>query len=172
MAISIATNMASIRASNDLSRVNIDSSSRRERVVMAAPSFTYPKGMRAEIGGLTQGARNAEQALDLLRTAEGGMNEVSSILIRMREMAVQSSSDTLNDSNRESLDAEFGQLKEHIDRIVGLANYNEQSLLRGFGNEIDASFSTALTDAADTGVRRITLSAALSGNYTFYKQSQ
>ena len=123
--------------------------------------------MRAEIGGLTQGARNAEQALDLLRTAEGGMNEVSSILIRMREMAVQSSSDTLNDSNRESLDAEFGQLKEHIDRIVGLANYNEQSLLRGFGNEIDASFSTALTDAADTGVRRITFSAALSGDYTF-----
>ncbi len=95
------------------------------------------------------------------------MNEISSILIRMREMAVQSSSDTLNDSNRESLDAEFGQLKEHVDRIVELANYNEQTLLRGFGNEIDASVSTALTDAADTGVRRITLNAAQSGNYTF-----
>jgi flagellin len=176
MAISIATNMASIRASNDLSRVDIDSSSRRERLASGhavnagrdgGAELYVSEGMRAEIGGLTQGARNAEQALDLLRTAEGGMNEVSSILIRMREMAVQSSSDTLNDSNRESLDAEFGQLKEHIDRIVGLANYNEQSLLRGFGNEIDASFSTALTDAADTGVRRITLSAALSGNYTF-----
>ena len=126
--------------------------------------------MRAEISGLTQGTRNAEHALDLLRTAEGGMNEISAILIRMREMAVQSSSATLNDNNRESLDAEFGQLKETIDRIVGLANYNEQALLRGFGNEVNATLSTAQTDAADTGVRRITLSAAKAGDYTLNRK--
>ena len=128
MAIGIASNIASLRASNDLSHFDLDSASRRDRLTSglsvnsgrdSGARLSVSEGMRAEIGGLTQGTRNAEHALDLLRTAEGGMNEISSILIRMREMAVQSSSDTLNDSNRESLDAEFGQLKEHVDRIVG-----------------------------------------------------
>jgi flagellin len=122
--------------------------------------------MRAEIGGLTEGTRNAEQALDLLRTAEGGLNEVSAILIRMRELATQASTSTYNDLNREALDAEFNQLKEYIDRIAKLARYNEQSLLSGFGNEVNSSASTALTDTA-TGVQRIQLSAASAGLYTF-----
>ena len=142
MAIGFVTNIASLRAANDLSQIDNDSSLRRGRLTSGlgvnsgregGAQLSVSEGMRAEIGGLTQGTRNAENALDLLRTAEGGMNEISSILIRMREMAIQSSSATLNDNNRESLDAEFGQLKEHIDRIVGLANYNEQALLRGFG---------------------------------------
>jgi len=175
MAISIATNIASLRASNDLSHIDLDSTSRRQRIASGhavnsaregGAQLSISEGMRAEIGGLTQGTRNAENALDLLRTAEGGMNEISSILIRMREMTVQSSSDTLNNGNREALDAEFGQLKGQIDQIVGLANYNEQTLLRGFGNRVDANSSSALADAADTGVQRITLSATQSGTYT------
>ena len=176
MAFGIASNIASTRAAHDLSQVASDSALRRNRLTSGlainsgregGAQLSTSEGMRAEISGLTQGTRNAEHALDLLRTAEGGMNEISAILIRMREMAVQSSSATLNDNNRESLDAEFGQLKETIDRIVGLANYNEQALLRGFGNEVNAALSTAQTDAADTGVRRITLSAAKAGDYTF-----
>ena len=176
MALGIASNIASTRAAHDLSQVASDSALRRNRLTSGlainsgregGAQLSTSEGMRAEISGLTQGTRNAEHALDLLRTAEGGMNEISAILIRMREMAVQSSSATLNDNNRESLDAEFGQLKETIDRIVVLANYNEQALLRGFGNEVNATLSTAQTDAADTGVRRITLSAAKAGDYTF-----
>ena len=176
MAIGIATNIASTRAAHDLSQVASDSALRRNRLTSGlainsgregGAQLSTSEGMRAEISGLTQGTRNAEHAIDLLRTAEGGMNEISTILIRMREMAVQSSSATLNDNNRESLDAEFGQLKETIDRIVGLANYNEQALLRGFGNEVNATLSTAQTDAADAGVRRSTLSAAKAGDYTF-----
>ena len=123
--------------------------------------------MRAEISGLTQGTRNTEHALDLLRTAEGGMNEVSSMLIRMRELAIQSSTETLNDNNRESLDAEFNQLTEQIDRIVRGANYNDQSVLSGFGNEVIKGDSTALTEAADTGVRFVKLTAASEGTYSF-----
>ena len=120
---------------------------------------------------MTQGTRNAENTLDLLRTAEGSMNEISSVLIRMREMAVQSSAGTLNDRNRELLDSEFGELKGHIDRIVALADYNDKSLLRGFGNEVDAQ-STALTDAANTGVHQITQRTAQAGEYTFIDQVQ
>jgi len=152
MAFGIASNIASTRAAHDLSQVARDSALRRNRLTSGlainsgregGAQLSTSEGMRAEVSGLTQGTRNAEHALDLLRTAEGGMNEISAILIRMREMAVQSSSATLNDNNRESLDAEFGQLKETIDRIVGLANYNEQALLRGFGNEVNATPSTA-----------------------------
>ena len=176
MAFGIASNIASTRAAHDLSQVASDSALRRNRLTSGlainsgregGAQLSTSQGMRAEISGLTQGTRNTEHALDLLRTAEGGMNEISAILIRMREMAVQSSSTTLNDNNRESLDAEFGQLKETIDRIVGLANYNEQALLRGFGNEVNTTLATAQTDAADTGVHRITLSAAKAGDYTF-----
>ena len=176
MAFGIASNIASTRTAHDLSQVASDSALRLNRLTSGlainsgregGAQLSTSEGMRAEISGLTQGTRNAEHALQLLRTAEGGMNEISAILIRMREMAVQSSSTTLNDNNRESLDAEFGQLKETIDRIVGLANYNEQALLRGFGNEVNTTLATAQTDAADTGVHRITLSAAKAGDYTF-----
>ena len=125
--------------------------------------------MRAQISGMTQGTRNAEYTPDLMRTAEGSMNEISSVLIRMREMAVQSSAGTLNDRNREVLDSEFGELKDHIDRIVALADYNDKSLLRGFGNEVDAQ-STALADAAATGVHQITQRTAQASEYTFIDQ--
>ena len=175
MAISIASNIASLRASNDLSQIDMDSASRRARLASGhavnsgregSAQLSISEGMRAEIGGLAQGTRNTENALNLLRTAEGGMNEISSILIRMREITVQAATGVLNDSNREVLDADFGQLKRQIDQIVESSNYNEQILLGGFGNQVDANSSTALTDAADTGVQRITLSATQSGTYT------
>ena len=125
------------------------------------------EGMRAELGGLTQGARNAENALDLLRTAEGGMSEISAMVIRMRELAVQSSSATLNDRNREAIEAEFNQLKGEIDRMVRVASYNDQTVLSGFGNAVNKDTSTALTDADATGVRYIKLTGAPEGTYTF-----
>ena len=127
--------------------------------------------MRAKLGGLTEGTRNTAQAMDLLRIAEGGMNEISSILLRMRELATQVTTDTLNDTNRETMDSEFNQLKEYIDRIAKLASYNGENLLSGFGNEVDAALSTALDVAADTGVRRINLSSADEGTYTFIDTS-
>ena len=83
--------------------------------------LSVSEGMRAELGGLTEGTRNTEKAMDLLRTAEGGMNEISTILMRMRELATQGTTDTLNDKNREAMDSEFNQLKEYIDRIAKLA---------------------------------------------------
>ena len=123
--------------------------------------------MRAELGGLTQGARNAGKALDLLRTAEGGMNEVSAMVIRMRELAVRSSSATLNNKNREAIEAEFNQLKREIDRLVRVASYNDQTVLRNFVNSINKETSTALTDAAETGVRYVKLTGAPESTYTF-----
>lgn len=127
--------------------------------------------MRAELGGLTQGARNAGKALDLLRTAEGGMNEISAMVIRMRELAVQYSSATLNNKNREAIEAEFNQLKGEIDRLVCVATYNDQTVLSSFGNAVKKETSTALTDAAKTGVRYVKLTGVLEGIQTFVDRS-
>jgi flagellin len=173
---SINSNAAYARAISDFSRVDRDGRAHSQRLSSGmrvnggkddGALLSVSEGMRAELGGLTEGTRNAEKAMDLLRTAEGGMNEISSILLRMRELATQGTTDTLNDTNREAMDSEFNQLKEYIDRIAKLASYNGENLLSGFGNEVDAGLSTALDVAADTGVRRVNLSSADEGTYTF-----
>lgn len=121
----------------------------------------------AEIGGLTEGTRNTEKAIDLLRTAEGAMGEISSILVRMSELATQASTDTLNDTNREAVHSEFNQLKDYIDRVAKQASYNDQNLLAGFGHDVNNLTSTAIDALADNGIRRVKLSSVEAGTYTF-----
>ena len=132
-----------------------------------AGGLSISEGMRAEIGGLTQGTRNTERAIELLRTAESAMGEINPILIRMRELATQSSTDTLNDTNREAVHSEFNQLSEYIDRITKLASYNGQSLLSGFGNKVNDAASSAIDTLADNGIRRVDLASVDAGTYTF-----
>lgn len=172
----INSNPAYDRAISDFSRVDRAGRAHSQRLASGmrvnggkddGAHLSVSEGMRAELGGLTEGTRNAEKAMDLLRTAEGGMNEISDILIRMRELATQGTTDTLNDTNREAMDAEFNQLKEYVDRIAKLASYNDQSVLSGFGNEVDDTLSTALDAVNDTGIRRVNLSSADAGTYTF-----
>ena len=129
--------------------------------------LSISEGMRAEIGGLREGARNTEKAIDLLQTAEGAMGEINTVLIRMRELATQSTTDTLNDTNRDAVHSEFNQLKDYIDRVAKLATYNDQNLLSGFGNDVDDLTSTAIDTFADNGIRRVKLASADSGTYTF-----
>jgi flagellin len=146
------------------------------------------QGMRAEIGGLTQGTRNAEQAVNLIQVAEGSLNEVHAILTRMRELSVQAASDTVNQTNRESMQQEFNQLRTEIDRIANTTSYNGVNLLTGFGSSV--TFTSTSTGTAfenrgfsDTSLdsntsldagefqTRFTLSGAASGTYTFLDTS-
>ena len=117
---------------------------RVNRAADDAAGLSVREGLRAELSGLQVNTRNAELANNLLQTAEGSLNEVNATLIRMRELAVQSSSSTVTDLNRESIQAEFTQLSTEIDRIAQATQYNNQTLLTGFGNEVDST-STALT---------------------------
>jgi flagellin len=110
---------------------------------------------------------NAEQANNLLQVAEGSLNETNGILIRLQELATQSSNSTVTDENRESIQAEFSHLIGEIDRIADATTYNNINVLRGFGNSVDADNSTALSDAADTGVTKVHISGAQTGTYTF-----
>jgi flagellin len=109
---------------------------------------------------------NAEQATNLIQVAEGSLNEVSAILVRMRELSVQSSSSTVTDENREAIQAEFSQLTTEIDRIAYSTVYNEQSVLTGYGNLVKDT-SAALTASNDSGVTGIKISGASTGTYTF-----
>jgi flagellin len=88
------------------------------------------------------------------------------MLIRMRELAVQSASSTVNDSNRESIQAEYSQLTQEIDRIAQSTTYNDQVLLTGFGNTVDAD-SSALTASNETGITAVKISGASTGTYNF-----
>jgi flagellin len=144
----------------------LSSGLRINRAADDAAGLSVREGMRAEISGLKQNVLNAEQGSNLLQVAEGSLNEVSAMLIRMRELSVQSASSTVNDLNRESIQAEFTQLVQEIDRIFLSSTYNGQVLLTGFGNTI-SDLSTALTASNVSGVANVKISGASSGTYTF-----
>jgi flagellin len=146
----------------------LSSGLRINRAADDASGLSVSEGFRAQIGGLVTGTRNAMQGENLIQTAEGALNEVSAILIRMRELAVQSASSTVNDNNRNAINAEYVQLVAEIDRIAAAATYNNTTLLRGFGNVVegDVAVSTVLASPT-TGVVAVNLSAAAAGTYVF-----
>jgi flagellin len=130
--------------------------------------LSVSEGMRAQLRGLAVGTKNAEQGTNLIQTAEGALNEVSAMLVRMRELATQSASSTINDTNRLALNAEVTQLVTEIDRIANATTYNNSTLLTGFGNSVstNVSVSDALVSTT-TGLTQVNLSGAEAGTYTF-----
>ena len=131
-----------------------------------AAGLAISEKMRSQIRGLDQATRNSQDAISLVQTAEGALSETHSILQRMRELSVQSASDTNQDAvDREALDAEFQQLKTEITEISSNTKFNNMDLLDGsFGVTVDAATSTA--DGV-VGVASITASGAAGEVYTF-----
>ena len=124
--------------------------------------------MRAQIRGFQQASSNSEQAINMIQTAEGGLDEVHNLLIRMRELSVQASSDTVTDSDRTSIDLEFDQLRSEITRISTTTEYNNTKLINGSFQGNTVSFTNASTSQTLTtdGVQKINLSGAGTGTYT------
>jgi flagellin len=87
--------------------------------------------LRAQIRGIRQAKRNALDGVSLIQVSEGGMNEISNILVRLRELAIQAASDTIGDVERGFTDREFQSLKQEIDRIANSTNFNGIPLLNG-----------------------------------------
>ena len=96
-----------------------------------AAGLAISEKMRGQIKGLEMAVKNAQDAISLIQTAEGALNEVHSILQRMRELAVQAASDTNTDVDRSSIQAELDQLREEIDRIARSTEFNTKKLLNG-----------------------------------------
>jgi flagellin len=93
--------------------------------------------LKGHIRGLRQARRNAEDGISLVQTAEGGLNEVSNIVIRLRELAVQAASDTVGDVERGFSDIEFQNLLEEIQRISDGSEFNGRKLLNGSGGMVE-----------------------------------
>ena len=87
--------------------------------------------MKNQATGMKQAVRNSQQATNYLQTAEGGLNQIHGILSRMRELAVQSSSDGLNTNDRFSIELEYAQLKDEVSRIANSTTYNNMTLING-----------------------------------------
>ena len=87
--------------------------------------------MQNQIRGQRMASNNIKQGTNLVQTAEGGLGEIQGILSRMRELAVQAASDNLNANDRDSIDLEYQQLKQEVNRIANSTNYNNMNLLDG-----------------------------------------
>ena len=121
--------------------------------------------MNNQILGMKQANENAQQANNLIQTAENGLNDISDMLSRMRELAVQASTDTLNNTDRASIDLEYQALKDEITRIANVTQYNEMDILNGtdYRNQVNADNSTA-DDVAGVSIQ--TLDEVIKGTYT------
>ena len=145
MGLRIGTNVASLTVQRNLQASQQETNrslarlSSGQRIVNAsddAAGLSISQNLEAEIRGLKQAARNANDGVSFVQTAEGGLNEVSNILIRLRELGVQAGSDTIGDDERSFLDREYQNLKQEIDRIAQVTNFNGRALLNGSGDEL------------------------------------
>ncbi|MGE3608480.1 MAG: flagellin [Bacteriovoracaceae bacterium] len=146
MGFRINTNTSSIAAQRALSTntretesnlAKLSSGTRITKAADDAAGLAISEKMKASIRSLKQADRNANDGISMVQTAEGGLNEVSSILTRMRELAVQTSSDTVGDTERAMTNMEYQNLKLELERISQVTEFNGQKLLNGEGQNYD-----------------------------------
>jgi flagellin len=145
MGLRINTNVASIdaqrnlgtqQARNEHSLAALSSGSRIVRAADDAAGLAISEHMKGEIKGLKQARNNAYNAISLVQVGEGGLNEVSNILVRLRELGVQSASDNISDTERGYLDTEAKQLIAEADRIARTTQFGTKKLLDGSGEKL------------------------------------
>ncbi len=133
MGLRVNTNVASINAQRNLlnttnrlgrSLERLSSGLRITRASDDAAGLAISEKFRAQIRSLGQAQRNANDGISLLQVAEAALNETSGILIRMRELAIQSANGTLGSTERQALDDEFQDLRNEIDRIANTTEFN------------------------------------------------
>lgn len=151
MGLRINTNVASINAQRNLRRTRLDmdrtleklsSGQRINRAGDDAAGLAISENLKAQIRGLEQAERNAQDGVSLVQIAEGGLEEISNILIRLRELSVQAASDTIGSTERKFLNVEFEQLTSEIDRIANSTEFNRVQLLNGTGAVFDIQIGT------------------------------
>jgi flagellin len=109
----------------------LSSGLRINRAADDSAGLAISQRMNNQVRGMQQANRNVQQGNNMLQTAEGAMNEIGNILGRMRELAVQSASDTVTQDDRSSIDLEFDQLRSEINRIANSTEYNNTKLVDG-----------------------------------------
>jgi flagellin len=169
MAITINTNVMSLNAQRNLGNSQSALSKSMQRLSSGlrinsakddAAGLAISDRMTAQIRGLNQASRNANDGISLAQTAEGALQESTNILQRIRELAVQSANDTNTASDRGSLDAEASQLIAEMDRIASTTQFNGKNLLDGtqgdFTFQVGANAGTSQTISFSIGSARTT----------------
>ena len=137
---SVKTNVASLNAQYNLNNINRELEGTMARLSTGkrinsagddAAGVSIVSRMNSQINGLGQAIRNANDGISLIKTSEGALTEVSNMLQRMRELAVQSANGTNNSADQATLDLEVQQLKVEIDRIASSTQFNSQNVLDG-----------------------------------------
>jgi len=123
--------MSMTRGGLDKSLERLASGSRINHAGDDAAGLAISENLRAQVRGIKQARRNANDGISLIQVSEGGLNEISNILVRLRELGIQAASDTIGDTERQFTDREFQSLKQEIDRISNITNFNGTPLLNG-----------------------------------------
>lgn len=146
MSFRINTNVTSLTAQRTLNENNemqrkamskLSSGSRIVRSADDAAGLAISEKLRGQIRSLNQAKRNTNDGVSLIQVAEGGLTEISNILIRMRELAIQTASDTVGNAEREFTDLEYQNLKQEVERISQVTEFNGKKLLDGTGENYD-----------------------------------
>src|SRR4051812_27025166 len=146
MGLRIATNVQSMNAQRNLAAtsekqaLSLNKLSSGARITKAgddAAGLAISEKLKGSIRSMQQANRNANDGISMIQTAEGGINEVSNILLRLRELSVQSASDTVGDVERGFTNKEFQALKSEVDRISQTTAFNGKVLLNGSGKTFD-----------------------------------
>jgi flagellin len=146
MSLRIATNSQSLAAQRFLagntsiqnrSLERLSSGSRINRAGDDAAGLAISEKLRSSIRSMKQATRNANDGVGLVQTAEGAMNEISNILVRLRELSIQSASDTIGATERGFVDKEVQNLKQEIDRISANTEFNGIKLLNGTNADLE-----------------------------------
>jgi flagellin len=142
----INTNIQSLSAQRALgiTKNKLDNNLRKlstgERIGRAsddAAGLAISEKLKSQIRGIRQAKRNANDGISLIQTSEGALSEISSIVIRLRELSIQAASDTVGPQERQFSDIEFQQLKSEIERISKSTEFNGTKLLDGTGGRLD-----------------------------------
>jgi flagellin len=142
----IGTNVQALNAQKNLARLSgesatamsrLSSGSRIVRSADDAAGLAISENLKAQIRGFRQANRNANDGISLVQVAEGGLSEISNMLVRLRELSIQTASDTIGDKERALVDVEYQQLKEEIERVAQTTTFNGTPLLNGLGGAMD-----------------------------------
>ena len=192
MGLQINTNVAAMNAYRNLSSTQgsmatslerLSSGLRINRAADDAAGLAISEKLRAQTNGLNQATSNAQDAISLVQTAEGALNETHSILQRMRQLSVQSANDTNTDDDRAAIQKEVTALNSELDRIAGTTQFNGQNLLDGTGGTakdgkfafqvgantgqtVTVTFAKADTTTLGTGALDVSTSAGASSALT------
>ena len=146
MGLRIQTNIASVNAQRNLRQSSggvekamerLSSGYRINKSMDDVAGLAISENMRGSIRSIGQAERNAQDGISFLQVGEGGLNETSNILVRMRELATQAASDTLGESERGFVNLEVQQLRQELDRIAQTTEYSGTKLLDGSGKTLD-----------------------------------